>query len=100
MSFTVPAPTPDSAEADIISGAFWPAIQPATIRAAQRIDNAVVPDRLRTALIEAIATVNAELAAWRALREAEGHTTLAAVPTVPDEPSLVLTGGIDPTASD
>lgn len=80
MSFTVPAPTPDSAEADIISSAFWPAIQPASIRSAQRIDNAILQERLRTALVEAISTVNTELASWRALREAEGHNTLAAVP--------------------
>jgi hypothetical protein len=79
-SFVVTAPAPEQAEAKIASAAFWPEVDPVLIRAAQRIDLTVTPERLHNALIEAIATVNDELAAWRAARELEGRATLAAVP--------------------
>ena len=45
-----------------------------------RIDGTITPERLRDALIEAIASVNGELSAWRSARIAEGHATLADVP--------------------
>lgn len=50
------------------------------MREKHRIDSTITAERLREALIEAIATVNGELTSWRLLREVEGHTTLAAVP--------------------
>lgn len=79
-SFVVTAPAPTPTEEIITSAAFWPEVDPVKVRAAQRIDNTITPDRLREALIEAIATVNDELSIWRAARELEGHATLAAVP--------------------
>lgn len=80
MTFIVPAPTPTVAEQEISNGVFWPAIAPAEIREAQRIDGTVTPMRLRGALVEAIARTNGELNAWRIARQGDGHTTLAAVP--------------------
>lgn len=65
MSFAIPAPTPTQEEALIVSGAFWPDIDPAQIRDEQRIDGTVTAPRLRAAVIEAIAATNAELRTWR-----------------------------------
>lgn len=79
-SFVVNSPAATPAEAAIVSGAFWPDVDPVKTRAAQRIDTTITPDRLYEALIEAIASVNTELSAWRIARIAEGHATLAAVP--------------------
>lgn len=78
--FVVTTPAPEPAEENIASAAFWPEVEPAKVRAAQRIDNTITPERLRDALIEAIASVNGELAAWRTARELEGRAKLADVP--------------------
>lgn len=76
----ITAPTPEVAEPLIESSAFWPAIDPAKIREAQRLDNTVPAPRLKAALIEAIATTNSALLAWRSTQQAAGFATLAAVP--------------------
>ncbi len=80
MSFVVTSPAPDPVEPEITSGDFWPAIDPVKLRAAQRIDSSITPDRLRAALIEAIASVNDELDTWKQTQILAGHATLAAVP--------------------
>lgn len=64
----------------IASGAFWPAISPADFRLAMRADSAITANRVRGALIEAIAAVNGQLAPWRLQQQAGGSATLAAVP--------------------
>lgn len=75
----IPAPTSPKSEPPISSGPFWPQIDPIEIREQQRIDNTVTPQRLRSALFEAIANANYELQAWQADRVAEGSATLADV---------------------
>lgn len=77
MSFIVPAPTPAVVEAEIVSGPFWPNVDPSKIRDAQRIDGTITAPRLRGAVIEAIAATNSELKSWRDQRLAEGIATLA-----------------------
>lgn len=79
-SLVIPAPTPDTAEPVIFSSPFWPDIAPAKVREEQRIDNTITPPRLKGALIEAIATTNNALLAWRRTQQAFGFSTLAAVP--------------------
>ncbi|MBI5917780.1 MAG: head completion/stabilization protein [Nitrosomonadales bacterium] len=79
-AFVVTTPAPEQVEAKIASAAFWPEVDPAKIRAAQRINNTITPERLRETLIEAIASVNGELASWRAARELEGRAKLADIP--------------------
>lgn len=79
-SFVVNSPAATPAEAAIASSEFWPEVDPVKVRAAQRIDTTITPERLHEALIEAIASVNTELSAWRIARIAEGRATLAAVP--------------------
>lgn len=80
MSFVITAPAADPVETPILSGAFWPAIDPVKLRASQRIDSSITPDRLRAALIEAIASVNGELDTWKQTKVAAGYATLADVP--------------------
>lgn len=75
----IPAPTPEAIEAPILSSAFWPEVSPAAIRDQQRIDNTIPPARLKSVIIEAIATTNGAMASWRLARENEGHIRLDAV---------------------
>lgn len=79
MSFIVHAPTPHTLEEPIVSGPFWPVIDPAKVRDAHNIDHTVSKMRLRIALVEAIAATNGELRAWRQARQADGSDTLADV---------------------
>ena len=89
--FIVTAPTPEPPEAPILSSAFWPAVDPAAMREAQRIDNTITPTRLRGALIEAIALTNNALRAWREGQQAAGFTKLADVPAdAIDEVSILV----------
>lgn len=67
-------------EAPIDCGTFLPAIDPTDARARMRIDGTVTPERLRSALVEAVTNVADELAAWAEARAIEGYTTLAEVP--------------------
>ncbi|MBS0353042.1 MAG: head completion/stabilization protein [Proteobacteria bacterium] len=78
-TLVIAAPPPAVAEPPITSGAFWPAIDPMQIREDQRIDSTVTPQRLKAALIEAIATTNHALSSWRTAQQAAGCTTLADV---------------------
>lgn len=80
-SLIITAPTPDEAEDDITSSAFWPVIKPAEIRAEQRIDNTITAPRLKSALIESIAATNNSLAGWLTTQQVlNGYATLTAVP--------------------
>lgn len=77
----VASPTEPEIEVPIVTGEFWPDIDPAEIRDEQRIDNTVTPDRLRAAIIEATVTTIESLAAWKAAQIAAGYASLEAVPT-------------------
>ncbi|WP_290434436.1 head completion/stabilization protein, partial [Aeromonas caviae] len=75
------APAPAAPEeGEINSSAFWPAISLSDLRETARLDGTVTTARLTHAVIDAITSVNRDLADWRRARQAEGHTTLAAVP--------------------
>jgi hypothetical protein len=78
--FIATAPTaPD--EGEITSSPFWPAISLADLRDTVRLDGTVTTARLTHAVVDAITSVNRDLADWRSARQAEGHSTLAAVPS-------------------
>lgn len=78
--FIATAPTaPD--EGEITSSPFWPAISLPDLRETVRLDGTVTTARLTHAVIDAITSVNRDLADWRRARQAEGHATLAAVPS-------------------
>jgi len=67
-------------EAEISNDGFWPAIDPAELRARIRLDGAVAEPRLRAAIIAAILAANGELAMWMAQQRAAGHAKLEDVP--------------------
>lgn len=91
MSFVVTDPAADPVEAPIESDEFWPVINPVRLRASQRIDSSITADRLRAALIDAIASVNAELDTWRLAQLAAGYAMLEDVPAgTIDNISLLL----------
>ena len=78
--FIATAPTaPD--EGKIANSPFWPAISLPDLRETVRLDGTVTTARLTHAVVDAITSVNRDLADWRSARQAEGHTTLAAVPS-------------------
>lgn len=78
--FIATAPTaPD--EGKIANSPFWPAISLPDLRETVRLDGTVTTARLTHAVVDAITSVNRDLADWRIARQAEGHTTLAAVPS-------------------
>lgn len=77
--FIANAPT-TPAEGEIDSSPFWPAISLPDLRDTVRLDGTVTTARLKHAVIDAITSVNRDLADWRRAREAEGVATLAAVP--------------------
>lgn len=78
--FIATAPTaPD--EGDIANSPFWPAISLPDLRDTVRLDGTVTTARLTHAVVDAITSVNRDLADWRSARQAEGHATLAAVPS-------------------
>lgn len=66
-------------QAEIQNAPFWPPIDPDHAMAALKLDGTVTPQRLRDALIHAIADANAQLAPWATARQAEGAATLADV---------------------
>ncbi len=60
------SPPPAAAEPRIENDGFFPDLAPADVRAQARLDGTVTAERLRAALLQAIADVNAELAGLRA----------------------------------
>jgi hypothetical protein len=79
VAMIIPAPSTPVSEPPIGSSAFWPDIDPVEIREAQRIDNTVTAPRLKTALVEAIATTNYALRQYRIAQQAIGIAALIAV---------------------
>ncbi|AXV96153.1 head completion/stabilization protein [Ralstonia pseudosolanacearum] len=82
-SFIAAAPVPASAQPrsqPIGNDGFFPDIDVDQARAAMRLDGTVTPERLRAALVEAVLSLNDELAAWKSGQVAAGCGTLAAVP--------------------
>ena len=78
--FIATAPTaPD--EGEITNSPFWPAISLPDLRETVRLDGTVTTARLTHAVVDAITSVNRDLADWRSARQAEGHATLDAVPS-------------------
>lgn len=80
MTFSVACPTPETPEAIITSSSFWPGIDPVRVRQDHRIDTGITPERLKAAVIEAIATTNGALYDFRTQQMLAGCATLAEVP--------------------
>jgi len=81
MPFVATANPPAAAQEPLIENdGFFPAMDPAQVRAACRLDGSVTPDRLAPALQAAMLSVNAELGALRERQQGLGRKTLAEVP--------------------
>lgn len=82
MNGFIAAPQPATTEPPPLIGnsGFWPDIDPAHLREAMRIDDTITAGRLLGAAVEAMASVNGELTAWRHRQQAAGHATAHDVP--------------------
>lgn len=80
MGFIATGDPTAPAEAVLVNDGFFPDIDPADLRKIERLDGTVTYERLLSALIDAITSVNGELAAFKAAQVLAGHATLAAVP--------------------
>lgn len=78
--FIANAPTAP-AEGEITSNPFWPTISLDDLRTTVRLDGTVTTERLKHSAIDAVTSVNRDLAEWRTARQNEGIATLAAVPS-------------------
>jgi len=79
MSFiaTAPSSTPAPAAAIVTNDGFFPDIDLEQLREQMRLDGTVTLARLRGAVVDAVISVNHELAAWKAGKVAAGVTSLA-----------------------
>lgn len=74
-----PAPTP-AEEPVLINDGWFPDIDLAKMRATARLDGTVTPDRLRYSTLQAVLSINIELAAYKGAQQLKGHAKLADVP--------------------
>ena len=76
-------PTTGAADgaASVKNDGWFPDIDMTDLRDAMRLDGTVTQERLRLAVLDAIASVNSELLTWQATQRIAGHTDLASVPT-------------------
>lgn len=68
-------PEPEAPE-PIENNGFWPAVDPAHFRAAERILTTVTVERVEHALRAAMADINRQLRGWQADRQAAGAATI------------------------
>ncbi|WP_269633141.1 head completion/stabilization protein [Pelomonas sp. BJYL3] len=81
MSFLGTDTAPTAAdEVSLTNDGWFPAIALAELRAAVRLDGTVTPARLRHAAVNAMASVNGELASYKEAQLQAGHAGLADVP--------------------
>ncbi len=75
------AAAPASSDQDAISNdGFFPDVSVTDALAAMRQDGTVTRERMRAALVEAVLSVNEELADWKTRQMAASYATLADVP--------------------
>lgn len=74
------APVALSPEASVTNDGWFPSVDPAGLRRAQRIRDGVTPERLRAAIVGAIITVNNQLAVWQVAQTLAGRLSLGEVP--------------------
>ncbi len=73
-------PPAKGAEAPVANDGWWPDVDCEQLRQDARLDGTVTPPRLLLAVEEAMLSVNAELAEWKAEQIALGFTNLEEVP--------------------
>lgn len=81
MSFLAnQSPPPAASEPRLENDGWFPDVQPALVRAQARLDGTVTVERLRAALLLAMAVVNAELADLKTRQLAQGIYSLEDMP--------------------
>lgn len=75
----VPASPASPANTVVTGGGWWPDVDCNQVRAELRLPEIVTHERLVAAIRGAMLGITAELATWRALREADGAASLAEV---------------------
>jgi Phage head completion protein (GPL) len=81
MSFLGTPPSPAAADEPTLTNNGWfPDIDLADLRKTVRLDGTVTSERLRHAALDAMGSVNAELAGYQEAQQYAGHTSLASVP--------------------
>lgn len=80
-----------TAENIIGNNGWWPDIDANDVRDTLRLDGAVTEARLEAALINAMLSVNRELAVWQASQQATGYASADAVPgeLIAEETALI-----------
>lgn len=73
-------PAAPDARKTVTNDGWFPDIDLQELREGMRLDGTVTHERLHLATVDAIASVNDELRAWKAARRAEGHSDLVSVP--------------------
>ena len=68
-------------EGEVSSAKFWPVIKLKDLRDIMRTDGTITTERLRHAVIDAVAAVNSDLSGWAINRQGEGYERLADVPS-------------------
>ena len=63
----------------ITNNGFWPDVEPADFRDAERVDQSITDTRVEHALRVALADINRQLADWQQARQDDGATTLGDV---------------------
>ena len=87
MSFlATQSPPPATAEPRLENDGWFPDVKPTLVRDQARLDGTVTPERLRAALLQAMAHVNDELAGLKASQRAVG------IPSLEDMPGPELAG--------
>lgn len=79
MSFVATGTTTTAGE-PIENNGFWPQIDPADFREAQRVDGTVTAPRVRDALVAAMIDANNRLRAWQQTQQQTGRTAIDDVP--------------------
>lgn len=74
------AARPPATPGTVANDGWFPDIDLAGLRDAMRLDGTVTDERLRLAILDALASVNDELATWQAAQVADGHIDLASMP--------------------
>jgi hypothetical protein len=80
MNSFVATAEPTTPDVIVRNDGWFPDIDLRALRAAMRLDGTVTHERLREAVVNAMASVNAELGAWQARQVAAGHADLASMP--------------------
>lgn len=77
---SIPASTASGDGEPVSAGEWFPTIAPADVRAIMRLGDTVTPDRLRSAIVAAVATALVDLGDWQTEQAALGFAKLSDVP--------------------